>query len=244
MKTEILTWAGFTAAVVAALSTQAQGTFQNLDFEQADPVPIVGSSLYPYAVTAASALPGWTCSIGGVTTTQVLQNDYSTGAASIDILGPNWNTANPGLIDGNYTVFLQAGPANNGSGAFNASISEDGTVPANAEWLELKAWSYLPNAPFSVSFDGNILSPSAFSTGQSSSGQAYTLYGFDIAPYAGQTGPLQLTSIFSTAGPSGTEFDDISFSPIGVTPEPDPLVLTAIGGLLFALYRRFAPKRQ
>ena len=40
--------------------TQAQGSFQNLDFEQADPVSIVGSPYYPYVVTAASALPFWT----------------------------------------------------------------------------------------------------------------------------------------------------------------------------------------
>ena len=37
--------------------------------------------------------------------------------------------------------------------------------------------------------------------------------------------------------------DDISFSPTSVIPEPEPLALMSIGGLLFALYRRFAPKR-
>ncbi len=42
-----------------SMSMQAQSTFQNLDFEDANPVPIVGSPYYPYAVTAASALPGW-----------------------------------------------------------------------------------------------------------------------------------------------------------------------------------------
>ena len=39
--------------------SHAQGAFQNLDFEDANPVPIVGSPYYPYAATAASALPGW-----------------------------------------------------------------------------------------------------------------------------------------------------------------------------------------
>jgi hypothetical protein len=37
--------------------------------------------------------------------------------------------------------------------------------------------------------------------------------------------------------------DDISFSTTSI-PEASPLVLTGVGGLLFALYRRFAPKRQ
>ncbi|MGP8236267.1 MAG: PEP-CTERM sorting domain-containing protein [Limisphaerales bacterium] len=43
-------------------------------------------------------------------------------------------------------------------------------------------------------------------------------------------------------GPSGLLLDDISFSPNAV-PEPNTLALTALGGLLFVLYRRLAPKR-
>ncbi len=37
---------------------------------------------------------------------------------------------------------------------------------------------------------------------------------------------------------------DIAFSPLAVIPEPSSLALTSIGGILFALYRRFAPKLQ
>jgi hypothetical protein len=36
--------------------------------------------------------------------------------------------------------------------------------------------------------------------------------------------------------------DDITFSPNAV-PEPSPIALMGIGGLFFALCRRFAPKR-
>ena len=106
MKTTRL-FATCSATLLAVLSAQAQGTFQNLGFEQADPVVIVGSPYYPTAVTFGSALPGWSSSIGGVPVTQAFLNNYSLGAASISIFGPGWNSVNPGIIDGNYTVFLQ-----------------------------------------------------------------------------------------------------------------------------------------
>jgi hypothetical protein len=65
------------------------------------------------------------------------------------------------------------------------------------------------------------------------------VYGANIAPYAGQTGQLEFTATFY----NWVELDDISFSTTAI-PEPSPLALTGVGGLLFALYRRFAPKRQ
>jgi hypothetical protein len=37
--------------------------------------------------------------------------------------------------------------------------------------------------------------------------------------------------------------DDIAFSTQAI-PEPSPLALTGVGALVFALYRRFAPKRK
>ncbi len=93
-----------------------------------------------------------------------------------------------------------------------------------------------------MSFDGNTLSPVVLSSGQTAAGQPYTVYGVNIALYAGQTGQLEFTAGFNNSGPSWTELDDIMFSPTTV-PEPSPLALTGIGGLLFALYRRLAPKR-
>jgi hypothetical protein len=222
-----------------AVSTQAQGIFQNLNFEAATPGPpitgpIIGADYQPVGL----ALPGWNASIGGVPVTLVLQNDFTGGAASIDIFGPNWTSIGPGIIGGNYTVFLQA--FNPGLG--NVSLWQDGTVPATAESLQFKAWEFLPTAVFSVSFDGNALSPAAISSGVSPSGQAYTLYGANLSPYAGQTGQLEFTALAGN-GPSWIEFDDIAFS-TQVVPEPCPLVLTGVGALAFALYRRFAPKRK
>jgi hypothetical protein len=229
--------AGFPAALVAVLSAQAQGTFQNLNFEQADPVPIVGSPYYPYAVTPGSALPGWTGSIGGVPVTQVFLNDVSLGAASIDLLGPG-NTLGVGVIDGNYSVYLQPGTSLQGTGSYSTSLAQVGTIPSTAESLTFDAWQPMYATPFSVSFAGDTLSPVVLSTGVSPSGQAYDVYGVNIASFAGQNGQLEFT-VYPPWNNS-LLLDDISFSTNAPTPEPSIVALTAIGGLLFGARKWFA----
>jgi hypothetical protein len=138
-------------------------------------------------------------------------------------------------------VGLQAGLANNGSGPqlVGASLSQDGTIPANTESLEFDAENFEGTTPLSVSFAGDNLTLFVLSFAVSPSGQPYNVYGANIAPYAGQTGQLEFTATFD----NWIELDDISFSTTSI-PEASPLALTGIGGLLFALYRRFAPKRQ
>jgi hypothetical protein len=215
---------------VPALAAKTQGTFQNLDFELANPVP-VQNPILPGEVTFASALPDWNGSINGTPVTTALFNNYTLGAPSIDVFGPGWSSVNPGVIDGDYTVFLQS-IASGATGI--ASISQSGTIPTGAESLQLKAWSFQPTAQFSVSFDGNTLFPITLSTGQTASGQGYTLYGFNVSPYAGDSGQLQITStVPSGNGISWVEFDDIAFSTTAV-PEPGVITLLGIGGLAFA----------
>jgi len=56
---------------------------------------------------------------------------------------------------------------------------------------------------------------------------------------------LLLPEIFGSRGSSPTAINTIDafeFSTQSV-PDSDPFVLTGLGGTLFALYRRFAPKR-
>ena len=58
----------FTIAIAilgSSLSAFAQGTFENLNFEQAYPVA-VGNGYPSLDVTDASALPYWTATVGGV----------------------------------------------------------------------------------------------------------------------------------------------------------------------------------
>jgi hypothetical protein len=217
-------------------SVEAQGTFQNLNFEDADPMPIIGSPYYPYAVIPASALPGWTCEIGGIPATQAFYNTYALGSASIDLLGPGWPYTGPGVIDGNYTVYLQAGSSLTGSGAYNTSISQTGTIPANSESLQFEAWSFYPTAYFAVSFAGNSLTPVVLSSGIAPCGQSYDVYGANIAPYVGQTGLLEFTALDYNP-PGNIELDDIAFSTTTITPEPSTLALLLMSGVAFGVLR-------
>jgi hypothetical protein len=231
------------SVAIGSLLAHAQGTFINLDFESADlsPVPPNQGGVQ---VPVGSALPGWTAYIGTDQQSQVTQNDYGHGLAQIDVFGPNYPAAgwppspdNPGVIDGNYSVLVQSGFLSDGITPENVSIAQTGTVPIGYQSLEFKAWPTFANE-FSVSFNGNNLSPVMLGTGPN-----YILYGVDISPYAGQTGQLEFTADFVTPGASWLGLDDIAFSPSAV-PEPSPLVLTGIGGLLIGLYRRFARGRR
>ena len=60
MKTPKATFAGI-LILRALLSARAQGAFQNLDFEQANIVPIVGAD--PNQVEASAALPSPSTSV-------------------------------------------------------------------------------------------------------------------------------------------------------------------------------------
>ena len=93
-------------------TANAQGSFQDLDFESAilSPIP-VNEVLYYVRIT--SALPGWSAYLGTTPDTQILQNDYTLGEASVDIFGPGNNSGGigsiNGIINGNYSLMLQAG---------------------------------------------------------------------------------------------------------------------------------------
>ena len=229
-------------AFLAAQALRAQN-FQNLKFEQANPVIDQGGQFYPNDVTAASALPGWTVYLGTVQQTDVLQNRDTLGQATVDIYGPNFPiTDGLGTIDGNYSVVLQAGGSPESGERVNASIAQIGTVPVTAESLQFKVLGLGGTVPLgpnnTITFDGINLSPVFLGTGVSAIGVNYTLFGADISPYAGQTGQLEFSSV---PGSSLTSFnlDDIVFSPNAV-PEPNIIALTAIGGLLFGARQWFA----
>jgi hypothetical protein len=183
-------------------------------------------------------VPFWTVYYGNTPQSQILYNTMSLGAPEVDLFGPNNGVGDPGVIDGNYSVGLQSGF---GPGFVPQSVSlwQNGTMPANAESLEFDAANFGGGAPLSVSFAGDNLTLFVLSSTVAPSGQPYNVYGANISSFAGQTGQLDFTATFFNA----TELDDISFSTQAI-PEASPLVLTGVGGLLFALYRRLGPKRQ
>jgi hypothetical protein len=215
-------------SVTVVLSAFAQGTFENLNFEQANPVS--SGDGYPFFyVTAASALPYWTVTIGGVQQTQIPENTASLGSPDVILEGPG-SPIPP--IDGNYSVLLQ------GSDAV-ASISQTGLIPGGTQSLLFEAekgFGGAGNGNLSVLIGTQTLSITPLATQPT-----YTLYGANISAWAGQSEELTFSAL--EGGLNNWTIDDISFSP-GAVPEPNPLALTAIGGLLFAVYRPFAPKRQ
>jgi hypothetical protein len=115
----------------------------------------------------------------------------------------------------------------------SVSISQYNTVPGGSQTLQFLA-IVAANATFSVSFNGNNLTPVALGSGVNGS----TVYGADIAPYAGETGTLEF-SAFQNGGLGGVGIDDIGFYPTAV-PEPSIVALTAMGGLLFGARKFFA----
>jgi hypothetical protein len=207
-----------TSCSVLTVPVLAQGTFQDLDFEDASlsPVPF-GGGLVPIT----EALPGWTGYLGGAPVTQVLQNNLTLGQASIDIIGPGWTTGT--ILQGNkYTLVLQPGfraglPV--GPPQISASVSQYGLVPATANSIQLEEWGYVG---FAVSLGGQNLALVPIGVGPD-----YTLYGANISQLAGQGATLTITALPTGVAATPDYFDAIAFSP-QVIPEPNSVALLAL----------------
>jgi hypothetical protein len=234
MKIEKL-MASFSVVLLTALSAQAQGIFQNLNFEQANPVldPNNPNPSVPI-VTPASAFPWWTVIYSGDTEfgTEVLWNETTQGTAAVELFGPNnpATATTPGAISGNYSAFLEGGLSGPNSLPVNVSLAQTGLVPEGSQSMQFEVWQSMPYNAL-VSFDGNNLSPVVLGTGSD-----YTLYGVDIAPYAGDSGQLEFTSLSPDAGLTLFGIDDIAFSPNSV-PEPSTWALMLIAGAAFGVRR-------
>jgi hypothetical protein len=214
----------FAAAATLAVTSGYAQPFENLNFEQANPVIVVGSPYYPYGVTAATALPNWMVSLGGVSQTQITENSPSTGSSWVSLVGPGDLYGSP--IDGNYSVLLQGGGP-----APSASISQTGLIPAGMQSVFFEAQAGAGTLDVLVGTQDVPF----FVIG---SGPNYTLYGGNISAWAGYSEPLTFSALQYSGGLNDWEIDDISFSQTAITPEPSPLILTGIGGLIFALHRR------
>jgi len=205
--------AGSLVLLLAALSAHAQGTFQNLDFESANPMYIPNDNPY---VTAASAFPDWAVTIGGAQQTQVTYNAPSTGATWVSLVGQGF-----GAIDGNYSALLQGGVT-----ASDASLSQAGLIPASAQSLLFEANGV---GPLEVLIGGQSVPYSAVGSGPN-----YTLYSANISAWAGDTEQLTFSALEGGGGSYYWHLDDISFSPTA-TPEPNTLALIVMGGAAFAV---------
>jgi hypothetical protein len=202
------------------VSAQAQGTFQNLNFEQANPVSANDPDA-PYFVTASSALPNWGVFYSGVQQSDISYNGISTGATQVTLLSTGNSSYN--AIDGSYSVLLQGIVPGS-----TASISQTGLIPSGTQSLLFEAQPGI--GPLDVYVGTQIVPFTAVGTGPN-----YTLYGGNIAAFAEDTEELT----FSAFGGSynNWEIDDISFSPTAATPEPSIVALMLMGGLAFGVNR-------
>jgi hypothetical protein len=206
------------ACLSLAFSANAQGTFQNLNFEQANPVS-AGNPYPPEYVTVASALPDWSVYYGNAQQTVMTYNSPGLGSTLATLLGPSSPVP---VIDGNYSVLLQGGET-----ASAASITQTATIPSGMQSLFFEA------QPGGGSLDVVIGTQTVPFTAVGS-GPNYTLYGANISAWAGNTEQLTFSALEDNSGPNNWELDDISFSPTA-TPEPNTLVLIVMGGAAFAV---------
>jgi hypothetical protein len=222
-----------TAASLACGATFAvlgQGTFQNLNFEAANLLILApGQSA---TVSVADALPGWTAWLGTNQQALVAYNATTLGNASISVIGPNYSQLGPIIppIEGNFNAILMAGMAPGGSVA--ASISQVGTVPANAQSIQFKT-SMFPGEPedFMLSLNGVTVSLQPVSVTST-----YATWGGNIQSFAGRQVELRITA-FPTAQLPTYNFwvDSVIFSS-ELVPEPGVFGLSALGALLTGWY--------
>lgn len=204
----------------------SQSTFQNLNFEEANPVS-AGEEGNPSAVTAASAFPGWSVYAGNTQLTVVNYNDPDLGSTTVGLVGPS-SLVFP-AIDGNYSVLLQGGLTASG-----ASISQTGFISAGVQTLFFEGEPQFSSDTLNLLIGNQNVPFTALGMGVN-----YTLYAANISTWAGTT--EQLT--FSAPGVNDNwVIDDISFSSAAV-PEPSVIVLSGIGGLICAMLQRLWSKR-
>jgi hypothetical protein len=219
MKTKLLILVCFLASNAIVLS---QGTFQDLNFEDAV-IARLGTGY-----SAASAFPGWQVLIGTTPTSVVGYDGLSIGAPAIAIIDDLTGYV---PIDGNYTAYLMASSIPDHSGT--ASLAQTGTIPAGTQSIELDA-NQATSSSFAVTVNGNTINMTPVETYP-----GYTLYGGNVSAWSGQTATLSITELEPSNpqfSPSLLQLDDITFSTTAV-PEPDSILLTGIGGLIFAGHR-------
>ncbi len=209
--------------LLCTFSALAQGTFRNLDFEQAIVIP--HDVTYGFLDWNLAA-PGWTHSTGSDTSI-IYYGSRHVGVSQayllMDNISPIW--APQTQLAGRYSLMISSGFFNSvdGSGGFiNAFISQTGQIPDTARSVQL-----LADGPVRITVNGTpvpILSLGG------------NLYGGDVSAFAGSTAELKIINAWELDR-RRTVLDNITFSPIPV-PEPHTLVLMGFWGILLVNHRR------
>jgi hypothetical protein len=149
LKTQFLTAAFLLAAVS---ETFGQGTFHNLNFENATFIPIPGD-IYK-RVQFAPAFPGWTAFVGTVQQTSTLSNNVFLDSSGMSIIDPGWSYPFghfAGVIEGNFTAVLQAGFALDTFEPSDTTLVQSGQIPLGTESLQFRVYrDFGPSGSFAV----------------------------------------------------------------------------------------------
>ena len=203
--------------IVGGQYGQCQGTFANLDFENAllPLIPDAGS-----LIPITDALPEWTAYINGNPIGQVMYNGIYLSYPTVALIDSRARYFPP-PIQGNYSVYLKS---TSDIGFISAAVGQTAQIPSGALSLSFLIGD---NAGFGVSFGSQVIPLVQFGT----SGNNIIMAG-DISMFAGQTGELRFV---------GTGlFDDIQFSNQPI-PEPSTYCLFGLGAVLLGW--RFLRKR-
>jgi hypothetical protein len=204
--------------------------FQNLGFESAVIIPIPGDQFQ--RVQFDRALSGWTGYLGSTPQTLALHDFTLISGLGIGVLDAAWPYG--GLIQGNYSAFLQPAPGQN----IDASLAQTGDVPPVAKSLRFYAIPHAddlgfpqfgdPIGTFSVMMGGQELPVFELGLGPNNS----ILYGVDVVAWAGQSAELRFTTFAKPGGQfighNNLFLDSIRFSPLAV-PEPGAWALLGLG---------------
>jgi hypothetical protein len=125
------------ALLSSSVVVKAQDTFENLNFELANPGTLTHEppySSFANNVPVANALPYWSVFYGDVQQSTINVNDPSLGATAVTL----YTTGYP-VIDGNYSALLQGGLLYISDIPASASISQTGLIPAGMQSLLFEA---------------------------------------------------------------------------------------------------------
>lgn len=213
--------------VTVVSATFSQGTFRNLNFDEANyvnpPAPVTATY-----VPFTTAFPGWAGYVGTNQADLAMINGGSAGGALMTLITPN---SAPGLfnwsnlvISPTFTAVLAAGQWTGGLSP--VTLAQTGVVPPNAQSLRFSLGSYSWVSDFSVSFNGQELPFFVLSAGTN-----FAVYGASISMFAGAAGELRFTESPISWPFAKAILDDIHFSNQPI-PEPTTVGLFALGAFL------------
>jgi hypothetical protein len=164
-------------------------------------------------------LPGWTCSIAGLTQSTILYNVATGSGPNITLFGPPSSPAGA-----NYLLALQSGSGQ------TAALEQTGMIPLGANSIQFVNQSDFLNNPFFVGSDGLMINGQAVPLVPVSAQNNNWTYAGNISQYAGRTVTIEFYSSAPVPDFSSLTLENITFSSQGV-PETGTLALSGLGGL-------------